>query len=58
MAGVIIVFLAVTGMPWSAFWGDQYMAFVRDHGLGRPAAPRPPAPSSTPSRMTGQPVWA
>jgi len=39
-AGAVIVFLAVTGMPWSAFWGDQYMAYVKEHGLGRP---RPPA---------------
>ena len=41
-AGGVIAFLAVTGMPWSAFWGDQYMAYVKDHGLGRP---KPPATS-------------
>ncbi|WP_428150069.1 PepSY-associated TM helix domain-containing protein [Brevundimonas sp.] len=41
-AGAIIAFLAITGMPWSAFWGDQYMAYVKDHGLGRP---KPPAAS-------------
>ena len=41
-AGGVIAFLAVTGMPWSAFWGDQYMAYVKDHGLGRP---KPPAAS-------------
>jgi uncharacterized iron-regulated membrane protein len=38
-AGAVIAFLVVTGMPWSAFWGDQYMAFVKDHGLGRPKPP-------------------
>ena len=38
-AGAIIAFLVVTGMPWSAFWGDQYMAYVKDHGLGRPKPP-------------------
>lgn len=38
-AGVIIAFLVVTGMPWSAFWGSQYLGFVRDNGLGRPAPP-------------------
>ncbi|WP_430825693.1 PepSY-associated TM helix domain-containing protein [Brevundimonas diminuta] len=43
-AGAVIVLLAVTGMPWSAFWGDQYMAFVRGHGLGRPAAPPAASP--------------
>ena len=42
-AGAVIAFLAVTGMPWSAFWGDQYMAWVKDHGLGRP---KPPAAAS------------
>ena len=42
-AGAVIAFLAVTGMPWSAFWGDQYMAYVKDHGLGRP---KPPAASA------------
>ena len=38
-AGAIIAFLVVSGMPWSAFWGDQYMGWVKDHGLGRPAPP-------------------
>lgn len=38
-AGAVIAFLAVTGMPWSAFWGDQYMAYVKEHGLGRPKPP-------------------
>ncbi len=43
-AGGVIAFLALTGMPWSAFWGDQYMAWVKDHGLGRPAAPTAASP--------------
>ena len=37
--GVIVVFLAMTGMLWSAVWGDQFMGAVRTHGLGRPPAP-------------------
>lgn len=37
-AGVII-FLAVTGMPWSAVWGDRFMGLMRESGLGRPPAP-------------------
>ncbi|WP_297803529.1 PepSY domain-containing protein [uncultured Brevundimonas sp.] len=37
-AGVII-FLAVTGMPWSAVWGDQFMGVMRKTALGRPPAP-------------------
>lgn len=42
-AGAVIAFLVVTGMPWSAFWGDQYMAAVKEYGLGRP---KPPAAAS------------
>ncbi|MBX9615779.1 MAG: PepSY domain-containing protein [Caulobacteraceae bacterium] len=38
-AGAAIVFLAVTGMPWSAVWGDQVMGAARQAGFGRPAAP-------------------
>lgn len=38
-AGAIIAFLVVTGMPWSTFWGGQYMGFVKDQGLGRPKPP-------------------
>jgi len=43
-AGGVIAFLAITGMPWSAFWGDQYMAYLKDHGLGRPTAPPAASP--------------
>lgn len=43
-AGAVIVFLAVTGMPWSAFWGEQYGAFVREHALGRPTSPPAASP--------------
>jgi uncharacterized iron-regulated membrane protein len=42
-AGGVIAFLVITGMPWSAFWGDQYMAAVKANGLGRP---KPPAAAS------------
>lgn len=38
-AGAVIAFLVLTGMPWSAFWGDQVMGWVKDHGLGRPKPP-------------------
>ena len=38
-AGAAIFFLAATGMPWSAVWGDQVMGAVREAGFGRPAAP-------------------
>ncbi len=38
-AGAVIFFLAFTGMPWSAVWGDRIMGAVREAGWGRPAAP-------------------
>lgn len=37
-AAAIVVFLAVTGMPWSAFWGDNFRRIVNEAGLGKPAA--------------------
>ena len=37
--GGVVLFLAVTGMPWSAVWGDRFMAVVRATHLGRPPAP-------------------
>lgn len=40
----IIIFLAVTGMPWSAVWGDQFMGVMRATQLGRPAAPSTTGP--------------
>jgi uncharacterized iron-regulated membrane protein len=38
-ASAVIVFLAATGMPWSAVWGKQVRAITTEAGLGRPAAP-------------------
>lgn len=38
-ASGVIVFLAATGMPWSAVWGKQVRAFTTEAGLGRPTAP-------------------
>ncbi|MDQ8028692.1 MAG: PepSY domain-containing protein, partial [Brevundimonas sp.] len=37
--GGVVLFLAVTGMPWSAVWGEQVMGVVKTSGLGRPPAP-------------------
>jgi uncharacterized iron-regulated membrane protein len=33
-ACAVIFFLAATGMPWSAVWGDQVMGAVREAGFG------------------------
>lgn len=45
-AGAVIAFLAVTGMPWSAFWGAQYANVVRESGIGRPSTPPAASPWS------------
>jgi uncharacterized iron-regulated membrane protein len=39
-AGGVLLFLAVTGMPWSGVWGKAVQTYVANHGLGRPSAPR------------------
>lgn len=44
--GGVILFLAVTGMPWTAVWGDQFMGVMRGTGLGRPPAPAAASPWS------------
>jgi uncharacterized iron-regulated membrane protein len=36
VAGVVIFFLALTGMPWSGYWGANASAWLTDHGLGYP----------------------
>ena len=48
-AGAFILFLAVTGMPWSMFWGANVQQWAAVQGLGRPAAPA----SVTPSFLLG-----
>jgi uncharacterized iron-regulated membrane protein len=40
MASVIILFLAVTGMPWTKVWGKYVQQWTTSAGLG---APKPPA---------------
>ena len=38
-AGAAVFFLAFTGMPWSAVWGDRVLNVMRESGVGRPPAP-------------------
>ena len=54
VAAVAIVFLAVTGMPWSAFWGQQFGRLSAEWGLGVPKSVWGPAPPSAlpPPRIT------
>lgn len=39
VAGVVILFLAVTGMPWTIFWGAQFHRIVAQEQIGRPPPP-------------------
>jgi uncharacterized iron-regulated membrane protein len=39
VAGGIVLFLAVTGMPWSGVWGRSVQNWVTSHALGKPRAP-------------------
>jgi uncharacterized iron-regulated membrane protein len=36
-AGALIFFLAISGMPWSGYWGDKLNTTLSSHGLGYPA---------------------
>ncbi|PLR20308.1 PepSY domain-containing protein [Caulobacter zeae] len=38
-AGLVILFLAVTGMPWSAVWGKEVRQLTTQAGWGRPRPP-------------------
>lgn len=43
VAGAVILFLSLSGLPWSAVWGRNVQAAVAGAGWGRPAAPVAPA---------------
>jgi len=45
VAGIVILFLAVTGMPWSMFWGDHVQNWATLAHLGEPAPPAPVTPA-------------
>src|SRR5262249_25240107 len=34
--GVVMLFLAVSGMPWSGYWGAELNAWATEEGLGYP----------------------
>jgi uncharacterized iron-regulated membrane protein len=42
LVGIIILFLAITGMPWTAFWGERFHSIVAANKLGRPEGPTRP----------------
>ncbi|UUL82159.1 PepSY-associated TM helix domain-containing protein [Sphingomonas qomolangmaensis] len=41
VAGTLILFLALTGMPWSGVWGQALGRIVAAQDIGRPQAPVP-----------------
>lgn len=59
-AGFFILFLALTGLPWSGFWGDRLNQFVNSNGLGYPPAYWQQVPkSATPmADHTAHTPWA
>lgn len=57
--GLVLLFLAVTGMPWSVVWGKQVNAWANGHDYGYPAGVRVAVPMSQ-QRLadTGTPAWS
>jgi uncharacterized iron-regulated membrane protein len=65
-SAAVILFLAITGMPWSMFWGDHVQRWATQANLSEPAAPAkvvpawmlamdmPPA-KTTPAARAGEP---
>ncbi len=47
IAGVVIFFLAFSGMPWSGYWGANVNAWLTAHDLGAPSALWDNVPVST-----------
>jgi uncharacterized iron-regulated membrane protein len=48
LAGVLVVFLALTGLPWSGFWGEHVKSAVNAAGWGYPAGYWYPVAQSVP----------
>jgi uncharacterized iron-regulated membrane protein len=56
--GIIILFLALTGMPWSVVWGQQVNRWLSEHDLGRPKGMWNNLPHSTvPAAALGDLPW-
>ena len=58
-AAVVILFLALTGMPWSVFWGQNVNRWLTEHGLGVPDGMWKNVPKSAlPAAAVGELPWA
>lgn len=56
--GGIVLFLALTGMPWSVFWGKNVNAWLSAHDLGVPDGMWRGVPKSTlPASALGDLPW-
>ena len=56
--GGIVLFLALTGMPWSVFWGANVNAWLTSHGLGIPVGMWSGVPKSAlPAGALGTLPW-
>lgn len=40
VAGAVVLFLAITGMPWTGTWGNALRGTIVSQGLGRPEPPQ------------------
>jgi uncharacterized iron-regulated membrane protein len=57
--GTVILFLALTGMPWSVFWGQNVNAWLTAHGLGTPVGMWSGIPQSAlPAGALGELPWS
>ncbi|MQA39295.1 PepSY-associated TM helix domain-containing protein [Rugamonas aquatica] len=57
-SGIVILFLALTGMPWSVFWGANVNAWLTAHDLGVPNGMWRGVPKSTlPAGALGELPW-
>ena len=58
-AGIMIFFLAATGMPWSGYWGSKVNAWLTANDLGYPAQLWDAVPTSTKNthHVVEQPGW-
>lgn len=57
--GAVLLFLALTGMPWSWLWGAQVNRWVNGHDFGYPAGLRVQVPMSTQTLAASTlPAWS
>lgn len=59
VVGAVLAFLAVTGMPWSVWWGAQLSSLVNGQNFGYPPGVRIQVPmSELPLSAAGPTAWS